>query len=813
MLSCALRLLALLLIFAAAPVAAAQSAPPGPASALTPAQSQQILAILQNDQRRAEFIGVLQNMAKALPAAEAVAQTVPATTPPQPAAPAIPAPAAAAPHPAAPAAAPAALPALPLARDGLAWQILTEASLALEATGQQLATSLRAVNDLPALTRWLRVQAADPAAQNRILNTAWRLALIVLAALAAEWVATRVLRRLRLALARWAPAMTHAGEDRLKSGAGDARHRRFGRALRLLRRLPFALGRLLLDLLPVAVFGVVGNLLTGTELGALATTRFATGTVLNSYVFCRIVLCVTRMLVAPRQPRLRLVQMSDAGAWFLLRLVRRVVVVAVAGEAIGEIGLTLGMYPSAEESWIKLVGLVVHVTLILAVIHVRAPVCRRLRAPPGAVGTFAALRNRFAKIWHLVAIFWIVASWLVLAVEVHGGIAWLAQFFLVTSAILVAARLIAIALLGGVDRVFHLGPETSARYPGLEARANFYYPIVRRLISGVVGGLTLFVLLEAWGWSPIGWLARSGLGGRVLWAGLLIVLVCIIAVVVWEGANAALERQLSRFSEGEQAARAARLRTLLPMLRTALSVAILSIVALTVLSQIGVNIAPLLAGAGVIGIAVGFGSQKLVQDFITGIFLLFENAMQVGDWVTVAGLSGTVEMLSIRTIRMRAGDGSMHIIPFSSVTTVNNTNRDFANADVVVGVAYKEDTDRVSEILGEIVAEMRAEPDFADKILADFSLWGVDQLGDFAVTIKGQVRTTAGGRWPVQREINRRIKKRFAEAGIEIPFPVRTILLQQDAGAPPTAEIPADTAPPPQTDPASPPPAAMETVR
>ena len=115
-----------------------------------------------------------------------------------------------------------------------------------------------------------------------------------------------------------------------------------------------------------------------------------------------------------------------------------------------------------------------------------------------------------------------------------------------------------------------------------------------------------------------------------------------------------------------------------------------------VLSEIGINIAPLLAGAGIIGVAIGFGSQKLVQDLITGIFLLLENAMQVGDYVTVSGLSGTVEKLSVRTIRLRAGDGSVHIIPFSSVTTVTNVNRGLGNASVSVVVDYDEDTDRVA---------------------------------------------------------------------------------------------------------------------
>ena len=154
----------------------------------------------------------------------------------------------------------------------------------------------------------------------------------------------------------------------------------------------------------------------------------------------------------------------------------------------------------------------------------------------------------------------------------------------------------------------------------------------------------------------------------------------LLAIVVWEAVNAAVERHLAQLSREAQAARSARLRTLLPLLRTTLLITIVIIVGMMVLSEIGVNIGPLLAGAGIVGVAIGFGSQKLVQDLITGIFLLLENAMQVGDSVTVVGHDGHRGDLSIRTIRLRAADGSVHLIPFSSVTTVTNVNRDYSYA-------------------------------------------------------------------------------------------------------------------------------------
>jgi small-conductance mechanosensitive channel len=202
------------------------------------------------------------------------------------------------------------------------------------------------------------------------------------------------------------------------------------------------------------------------------------------------------------------------------------------------------------------------------------------------------------------------------------------------------------------------------------------------------------------------------------------------------------------------------------------------VVGLTALSEIGVNVAPLLAGAGIVGIAIGFGSQKLVQDLITGLFLLLENAVQVGDYVAVSSLSGVVENLSIRTVRLRALDGSVHIIPFSAVTSVTNYSRGKGNADVSVNVAYREDTDRVSKLLRDIAAEMRREPEYESLMHGDLDLWGVDKVDGMMTSIIGKIPCTDSGRWKVQREFNRRMKRRFQECGIEVAVPGQAILMQ-----------------------------------
>jgi len=427
---------------------------------------------------------------------------------------------------------------------------------------------------------------------------------------------------------------------------------------------------------------------------------------------------------------------------------------------------------------VRLLMLVVHLFVVIIILQCRRSIADAIRAPEGETGPFAMMRNRLADIWHILAIILNLALWAVWALQVQNGYALLLRYFFAGVAVLAIARLASIAIMTALDRIFRISPEFLRQFPGLEARANRYFPALRAIVSGVIAVITLIALLEVWGIDATDWLSGDRIGGRLLSALVTIGIAAVVALAIWETTNAGIDQHLVRLSREGRYARAARLRTFLPMLRTTLLSVIVTVVALTALSELGVNIAPLLAGAGIVGIAIGFGSQKLVQDLITGLFLLLENAMQVGDTVTVSGLSGVVENLSIRTIRLRAGDGSIHIVPFSSVTSVTNTNRGIGNASVSVNVAFKEDTDRVGTVLKEIAAEMRKEPAFRPMIRGDLDLWGVDRVDASMVTMVGQIECTDVGRWPVQREFYRRMKKRFQELGIEIARPAQTVVLQ-----------------------------------
>ena len=204
------------------------------------------------------------------------------------------------------------------------------------------------------------------------------------------------------------------------------------------------------------------------------------------------------------------------------------------------------------------------------------------------------------------------------ATEVPNGFLALTHLFLVAAAVLIAARVVALVALGALDRVFRIDPDVAARYPGLEARASRYYPLLRQTLSAVIVALTVLAVAQVWGIDVLGWFGHTALGGRVVSAFGTILVMVVIALAVWEASNASIEHRVALLARSDQPVRAARLRTLLPMLRTTLLVVIVVVVGLTALSEIGVNIAPLLAGAGIVGVAIGFGSQKLVQDVITG---------------------------------------------------------------------------------------------------------------------------------------------------------------------------------------------------
>ncbi len=219
------------------------------------------------------------------------------------------------------------------------------------------------------------------------------------------------------------------------------------------------------------------------------------------------------------------------------------------------------------------------------------------------------------------------------------------------------------------------------------------------------------------------------------------------------------------------------------------SVVLISLVAgMLIMKEMGFEIGPIIAGAGIAGIAVGFGAQNLVRDIITGFFLLLENQIRVGDVVEIAGKSGLVEGVNLRTTVLRDLEGNVHIIPNGAVEAVTNRTREWSRMVLDVGVAYKENVDRVMDVLTALGREMEEDPAWRQKITEPLNILGVDSFGDSAVNIRVTFKVIPQQQWAVGREFRRRIKNRFDELGIEIPFPHVTLYVGEGKqGVLPTA--------------------------
>jgi small conductance mechanosensitive channel len=192
---------------------------------------------------------------------------------------------------------------------------------------------------------------------------------------------------------------------------------------------------------------------------------------------------------------------------------------------------------------------------------------------------------------------------------------------------------------------------------------------------------------------------------------------------------------------------------------------------LMVLTEMGINVTPLLAGAGVIGLAIGFGAQTLVKDVITGLFILFESTVDVGDWVDLGGLQGEVERMTVRSIRLRDLHGTVHVIPFSEVTSVSNYTRDYAYALVDVPIAYQEDVDRLVDLMEQVAQHLREDPEVGRQILAPLEVFGLDRFEESAVIVRARLLTRPGQQWHVRRVYQAAIKRACEEAGIELALP------------------------------------------
>ncbi|REE19519.1 small conductance mechanosensitive channel [Paraburkholderia sp. BL27I4N3] len=312
------------------------------------------------------------------------------------------------------------------------------------------------------------------------------------------------------------------------------------------------------------------------------------------------------------------------------------------------------------------------------------------------------------------------------------------------------------------------------------ARARRRSPYLTRLLRFFGTLLTLFIWLfffelaaRLWGVSLAAVVEENVAARGIAHAVTAIVATVFIAWLLWILVDTAITEALNPAGPRNKArAPSMRARTMLPLVRNVLLVSIMTIAGIVTAANLGINVTPLLAGAGVIGLAIGFGAQSLVTDLITGLFIIIEDTISVGDWIDVdGGHAGTVEHLSIRTVRLRDGQGAIHAIPFSQIKIVKNLSRDFAYAVFEVRMSFTTDVDQITQLIREVGADLMADFRYRREMLGPIEVWGLDRFDPNWMVVKGQIKTRPLQQWSVARAFNLRLKRKMDEAGIEIPVP------------------------------------------
>ena len=276
----------------------------------------------------------------------------------------------------------------------------------------------------------------------------------------------------------------------------------------------------------------------------------------------------------------------------------------------------------------------------------------------------------------------------------------------------------------------------------------------------------ILVALRVWGFD-LETLTKGPVGAVLAVAG-RIILIVVLALAGIEVSQIAIRQVFGRIAHrAKNIRRASQLRTLAPVLSGVATTAFIIIGAMMAMSEIGIEIGPLLAGAGIVGLAIGFGAQTIVKDFLTGIFLILEDAVSVGDVVRIGDCGGSVEEMSLRTIKLRDFDGTLHVFPYSEAQVIHNRTKSFSFAVFELNLAHNADVTRALDLMKETGDQIRAEEAFAPFILQPIEVVGVDKLSDAGVLLKARIKTAPGKQWMITREYNRRIKEAFDTAQVE----------------------------------------------
>lgn len=564
----------------------------------------------------------------------------------------------------------------------------------------------------------------------------------------------------------------------------------------MMRRVKRIGGSVVLDVATVTVSWAVGY---GIAIGFGASRNIALdqSLFLNAFLIVELIKAACRTVMSPQFPALRPIRLDDTtSAYWYFWLSRLISLIGYTFLFIAPI-LANGVSSDFAEAARIIAMLTALVIAIAVVLQNRETVRMQLarRAAAGRSDPLSRLLASVGRVWHLAVIGYLVV---VFSLWLSSGETAL-PFVLAATGNSIVAIVLGAIVTTFISRMasggMRLPADVRARLPLLESRLNAFVPAVLRVVRAIVSIAVIITLIQVWRIADVGaWLSSpKGIDfiAGIVSAALILLIGGIVYLVGQTWIEYRLNPNLGRVITSRE-------RTLLGLFRNAFTVVLGVLVFMLVLDQIGVSIGPLIAGAGVVGLAIGFGAQKLVQDVINGVFIQFENTMNEGDVVSLGGISGVVERLTIRSVSLRSLDGTYHMIPFSSVDTVSNMMKHFSYHIAAIGVSYRENMLEVKEAMTEAFTRLM-QTEHAANIIGEFEMHGVNEFATSSVVVRGRIKTLPGQQWGVGRAYNEIVKQVFDERGIQIAVPHMTVYFGEDrqGNAPPvrvqSLEAPAES--------------------
>jgi small conductance mechanosensitive channel len=497
----------------------------------------------------------------------------------------------------------------------------------------------------------------------------------------------------------------------------------------------------------------------------------------------RLVLAIFQVLLYPEERNLRLIATSDEKANYLyvwiIRFARYTAFYQLFIGILLAVGIAYQNYAFIRGILLIIFPCMISVFLLQLSREMRMRFGKTLKMSKdeGAEkqGTKRVLQ-RLLQYWVILAIPYCWIIFLFLIVHYERGFSFLMAATLWTALSVFGLMLILRLNDWTFMKFFAINEKAKKRLPGLEEMTNRYISLLKRAVKFFLIIVTVGVIAQIWGIPVSSWVVSKA-GATVILRALGILITTGIVLGIIETSQYVSEYLMKGKKSDKKKGSTQKTKTLVPVVNTAVKIAACFIGGIIIFGRLGVNTTPILAGAGIVGLAVGFGAQTLVKDLINGLFILFEESLRVGDYADLGKNEGIVEGIGLRTVKLRDVSGNVHVVPNSSIDAVINMSKEFSRSVIDVGVAYREDVDEVIGILEEIGEEMRNDPEYSKSIIEPMEVFGLQKFDDSAIIIRVRMTTKPLKQWGIKRAFNKRVKKKFDEYGIEIPFPHRTIYM------------------------------------